>query len=205
MKSQRFPLLLRLSFPVPGSRSSARAVGRGRGKSQGAAPGPGCWGAAAALPSGPHPGRTGSHGGPNFSARGSRRGRPAAKLPRRLVEIFLNFFFFSPVPTSLPRCPGTFDIVLPGTEPPPLQTKPPVGQRGGEAARRRLERFAPAGDGRNRNPVSSAPPLPARAASPSSGGERRRRRLGVTFRAPFSLPACRGGPRVSQGAELNRD
>lgn len=94
MKSQRFPPLLRLSFPVPGSRSSARAVGRGRGKSQGAAPGPRCWGAAAALPSGPHPGRTGSHGGPNFSARGSRRGRPAAKLPRRLVEIFLNFFFF---------------------------------------------------------------------------------------------------------------
>lgn len=111
MKSQRFPPLLRLSFPVPGSRSSARAVGRGRGKSQGAAPGPRCWGAAAALPSGPHPGRTGSHGGPNFSARGSRRGRPAAKLPRRLVEIFLNFFFFPgsyfspPLPGNFRHCP----------------------------------------------------------------------------------------------------
>lgn len=204
MKSQRFPPLLRLSFPVPGSRSSARAVGRGRGKSQGAAPGPRCWGAAAALPSGPHPGRTGSHGGPNFSARGSRRGRPAAKLPRRLVEIFLNFFFFPRFLLLSPAARELSTLSYQARSHLLCKQSHPWGSEGGRR-REGDERFAPAGDGRNRNPVSSAPPLPARAASPSSGGERRRRRLGVTFRAPFSLPACRGGPRVSQGAELNRD
>lgn len=66
------------------------------------------------------------------------------------------------------------------------------------------DRSCGAGGGRRRDP-RSRPRRPARTASPSSGAERRRRRLGVTFPAPFSPPACRGGPRVSQGAELNRD
>lgn len=95
MKSQRFPPLLRLSFPVPGSRSSTRAVGRGRGKSQGAAPGPGRSGRRQPFPQGPI-----LAGQVATAAPTSAPAAPAGADPRQSyrdawLRFFLIFFFFS--------------------------------------------------------------------------------------------------------------
>lgn len=195
MKSQRFPSLLYLSFPVPMPRSSARAAGRGRGESRAAAPGPGCWRRRQPLPLGPVLGGQVARAAPTTRACGSRRDWPATKLPSRLVEIFLLSWFplLSPAVRELSTssCQARSHLLC-------KQNRCRV-RDGAGGGRREADSSAPAPQARpyaercTRSAVG-APPLPARAASPSSGGERRRRRLGVTFRAPFSLPACRGGP-----------
>lgn len=176
-----------LPLQCPGARSSARAAGRGRHR---------CPGAALLAPAGPRHGGAATRGGHNFSACGSGRGRPAGKLPRRLAEIFFFFygsFFCSPRAVrelSTSSCSARSHHLFQRTE-----------SRSGQQAGKETRALRP---GWQRPPPSRCRRR-GPAASPSSGGERRRRRLGVTFRAPFSPPARRGGPRVSQGAELSRD
>lgn len=75
-----------LPLPCPGAWSSARAAGRGRDRSPGAGP---------LAPAGLRRGGAGTSAGHNFSACGSGRGWPAAKLPRSLAQIFFFFSFGS--------------------------------------------------------------------------------------------------------------
>lgn len=73
-----------LPLPCPGARS--RAAGRGRDRSPGVG---------ALTPAGPR------RGGHNFSACGSGRGRPAAKLSKRLAEISVVFLIPFSAPPAL--------------------------------------------------------------------------------------------------------
>lgn len=145
-----------LPLPCPGAWSSARAAGRGRDRSPGAGP---------LAPAGRRRGGAGTSAGHNFSACGSGRGWPAAKLPRSLAQIFFFFWLLLLFP---PRCPRTFDIVLPGTEPPP----PQPSRARGSGAGKRPEGFAPAGGGRPGAAVGGGarPPRPLAGENGGAGG-----------------------------------
>lgn len=106
MKSQCFPPLFIL--PCPGASEQRQNGGAGARAERGRCPKAGLLGAAAAVPSGPRPGGTGRRGGPNFSGCSSRRGRPATKLPRHLIEIFFFFFFFFSGSSFSPPLSGNF-------------------------------------------------------------------------------------------------